>query len=128
MMKATVGALAGTIAITFFAVGAWAFVPAQLVELDSFARPIVLKRFIEVSGVTGDNVFYGNFKTSVGKYSPERGDFRFSAEILVNETSGKKFQCELPFIEVQRDQVTGQLSVDERALRTRVRCKEVTPH
>lgn len=99
-------------------------VPTHLADLDGQARTIVMKKFIETCNIPGKQSYYSNFKSSVGKYGAQFGDFDFKADIW--SSNNRKFQCENNNLRVEAD-AQGMAKLDPEDLIQYTECKEVPP-
>lgn len=101
------------------------FIPVQLAEVDAQARTVVVKKYIELTGASGNQIYFRNLTSSVGKYGSDFGDFRFSGEIWISNQ--RKFICSTKFVRAGIEQSSGKFTINSEDLDSTSKCTEVHP-
>ncbi|MNT01072.1 hypothetical protein D3C72_1355240 [compost metagenome] len=105
----------------------FAFIPTQLINVEAKAREAVINKYIELATASAEQhhqVYYHNFKSGVGKYGADFGDFKFSGEIWISNQ--RKFSCVTTFLRAGYNK-NGTFIVDAEDLNSNSKCTEVSP-
>ncbi|WP_413290981.1 hypothetical protein [Bdellovibrio sp. HCB337] len=98
-------------------------IPVHLAEIEAQARTVVLKKYFELVWVHGEPTTYNNLISNIGKYGQFWGNFGFSAEI--GTADSRTFRCELNYIQISIEPMTGVLQYDQKQLNAKAVCTEI---